>query len=64
VAVGEQTTLNQLIEIIKCLLAEDRPGLAKASAIYHAFRTGDVRHSFADISKAERLLGVVCTGYR
>ena len=61
VAVGEQTTLNQLFEMIKDLLAEGRPELAVASAVYHDFRAGDVRHSLADISKAKRLLGYLPT---
>jgi len=61
VAVGEQTSLNQLFEMIKGLLAEDRPGLSGASAVYRDFRAGDVRHSLAEISKAERLLGYLPT---
>jgi UDP-N-acetylglucosamine 4-epimerase len=61
VAVGEQTTLNQLFDMIKGLLAEDRPELAGASAVYRDFRAGDVRHSLADISKAKRLLGYLPT---
>ena len=61
VAVGEQTTLNQLFDMIKGLLAEDRPELARASAVYRDFRAGDVRHSLADISKAKHLLGYLPT---
>jgi UDP-N-acetylglucosamine 4-epimerase len=61
VAVGEQTTLNQLFDMIKGLLAEDRPELAGTSAVYRDFRAGDVRHSLADISKAKRLLGYLPT---
>ena len=61
VAVGEQTTLNQLFEQIKGLLAADRPDLAGASAVYRDFRAGDVRHSRADIAKAKRLLGYIPT---
>ena len=57
VAVGERTTLNQLFEMIKSLLAEDRPELAGVSAVYRDFRAGDVRHSLADISKSQELLG-------
>ena len=57
VAVGERTTLNQLFGMIKDLLAEGRPELAGASAVYRDFRAGDVRHSLADISKAQDLLG-------
>jgi len=61
VAVGEQTTLNQLFDMIKGLLAEDRPALAGASVVYRDFRAGDVRHSLADISKAKGLLGYLPT---
>jgi UDP-N-acetylglucosamine 4-epimerase len=61
VAVGEQTSLNRLFEMIKDLLAKDRPELAGVSAVYRDFRAGDVRHSLADISKAERLLGYLPT---
>ena len=61
VAVGEQTSLNQLFEMIKGLLVEDRPGLSGASAVYRDFRAGDVLHSLADISKATRLLGYAPT---
>ena len=61
VAVGEQTSLNQLFEMIKNLLAESRPGLSGVSAVYRDFRAGDVRHSLADISKASRLLGYLPT---
>jgi UDP-N-acetylglucosamine 4-epimerase len=61
VAVGEQTTLNKLFDMIKGLLAEDRPGLSGTPAAYRDVRAGDVRHSLADISKAKRLLGYMPT---
>ena len=61
VAVGERTTLNQLFEMIRDILARDRSDLAGASANYRDFRAGDVRHSLADISKAQRLLGYMPT---
>jgi UDP-N-acetylglucosamine 4-epimerase len=61
VAVGDQTTLNQLFEMIKGLLVEGRPDLSGVSAVFRDFRAGDVRHSLADISKAKRLLGYVPT---
>ena len=56
VAVGDQTSLNELFALI-------RDGLKRHQVHYtrepvHAdFRPGDVRHSQADISKARRLLG-------
>ena len=61
VAVGERTTLNQLFEMIRNLLAKDKPELAGVGAVYRDFRAGDVRHSLADISKAQNLLGYMPT---
>lgn len=57
VAVGERTTLNDLFRLIRDGLAANRPELAAAEANYRDFRAGDVRHSLADVGKAERLLG-------
>lgn len=56
IAVGERTTLNQLFNLLRDDLA--RYGVnSEAHPIYREFRTADVRHSEADISKAKRLLG-------
>jgi UDP-N-acetylglucosamine 4-epimerase len=57
VAVGDRTTLNDLYEAIRTGLVARRPALADARPIYRDFRAGDVRHSLADVSKAQRLLG-------
>lgn len=57
VALGDRTTLNQLYDNLRVNLAEQFAHLAKAKPIYRDFRAGDVRHSLADISKAEGLLG-------
>ena len=57
VAVGEQTNLNELYEMIRDLLLADFPQLANVKPIHREFRPGDVRHSLADISKARDLLG-------
>lgn len=57
VAVGDRTTLNELFESIRDGLSEQFPHLDNYQAIYRDFRAGDVRHSLADISKAENLLG-------
>ncbi len=55
VAVGERTTLNDLYGVIACALNEN--GIAvQGEPNYAEFRPGDVRHSQADISKAESLL--------
>ena len=57
IAVSERTTLNQLYEMQRSMLAPTFSHLAKVRPTYRAFREGDVRHSQADISKAARLLG-------
>ena len=57
VAVGHRTTLNQLYEELRRLLAPSFPHLQDAAPRYRDFRKGDVRHSLADIGKAQRLLG-------
>jgi UDP-N-acetylglucosamine 4-epimerase len=57
VAVGDRTTLNQLFEAIRALLAPRYPHLADFKPVYRDFRAGDVRHSLADISKARTRLG-------
>lgn len=56
VALDARTSLNQLFELLRDVLAETRPELSKVEPQYQAFRAGDVRHSQADISKAKRLL--------
>lgn len=56
VAVGERTSLNQLLEAIRKALLPKFPQLADFKPIYRDFRAGDVRHSLADVSKAQRLL--------
>lgn len=56
VAVGGRTTLNELYAAIQYSLGRDDAAVAKL-ALYRDFRAGDVRHSQADIGKAQRLLG-------
>ena len=56
VAFGARTSLNQLFELIRNVLAEHQVHYARPPS--HAeFRPGDVRHSQADIGKAKRLIG-------
>jgi len=57
VAFGERTTLNQLFEMIQGHVAGIYPEAKKVAPVYRGVRAGDVRHSLADISKAESLLG-------
>lgn len=56
VAVGGRTTLNELFTALRQALVPHGVG-ADVQAQYREFRAGDVRHSQADVSKAERLLG-------
>ncbi|MDO8266606.1 MAG: NAD-dependent epimerase/dehydratase family protein [Moraxellaceae bacterium] len=56
VAVSGRTTLNTLFDELKSALGTNRIIYDKAP-VYREFRAGDVRHSQADISKIQRLLG-------
>ncbi len=57
VAVGDQTTLNELYELINTKLSKNIKSFRKKEAIYRDFREGDIRHSNANISKAKNLIG-------
>ncbi len=60
VAVGDRTTLNDLFRELRNALVPH--GVAADVALhYQGFRAGDVRHSQADVGKAQRLLGYVPT---
>jgi UDP-N-acetylglucosamine/UDP-N-acetylgalactosamine 4-epimerase len=54
-AVGENTSLNGLLDILGSLLN------VKVKAVQRPFRPGDVRHSLADIRRARELLGYAPT---
>lgn len=56
VAVGGRTDLNQLFNMLTETLAKNAVYYTQA-AVYRDFRPGDVRHSQADISKIQTLLG-------
>ena len=56
VAVSGRTTLNSLFAELQAALATHGVHYTKAP-VYRDFRAGDVRHSQADIGKAQRLLG-------
>ena len=58
VAVGDRTTLNELYQSIKQAL-NDHGVLVLSGPVYQKFRTGDVRHSQANISKSIIKLGYV-----
>jgi len=57
VALGDRTSLNRLFGMIQERLLVRRSGLNPVQPSYRDFRAGDVRHSLADIGKAQRLLG-------
>lgn len=57
VAYGARTSLLELFRAIRDGLAERRPSLATVEPHFRDFRTGDVRHSQADVSKIRALLG-------
>lgn len=57
IAIGERTTLNELFDLLQASLRKLDPQLPLQKPKYQDFRAGDVRHSLADISKAQRLLG-------
>ena len=54
IALGEQTSLNELFQLMRNILNESSPSTSKA--VYEDFREGDIRHSNADISKAVKML--------
>lgn len=57
IAYGERTTLRQLFELLRERIAIHVPRVAAIAPDYREFRSGDVRHSLADIGKARQLLG-------
>ena len=57
VAFGQRTTLNELFALIREEVVRHLPAAATAEAVHRDFRAGYVRHSLADISRAEKLLG-------
>jgi len=56
VALNDRTSLNKLYKIIEERLIQRTGGLEKKEPIYQDFRAGDVRHSQANIDKAQALL--------
>lgn len=56
IAFGGRVTLNELFNWLKLTLKEHAINV-DSEAVHKDFRAGDVRHSRADISKAQKLLG-------
>lgn len=56
-AVGDRTTLNQLIAHLKDILSEHDSAIADVEVTYGPNRAGDIPHSLASIDKAMSSLG-------
>ena len=61
VALGGRTTLNELFRYLKEALRRRDPTLPDGKPVHRQFRPGDVRHSLAEVGKAQRLLGFAPT---
>jgi len=57
VAYGERTSLNELFDLIREQVSQKFPHIRNLQPQYRDFRTGDVRHSLADIGISRALLG-------
>jgi len=55
-AVGERTTLNELVHSLKEYLSIYDPAIRHIEVIYREQRTGDIPHSLASIEKAKKKL--------
>ncbi|WP_312697179.1 SDR family oxidoreductase [Sphingobacterium mizutaii] len=56
-AVGDRTTLNQLVGYLKEFLTEYDSEIAKVEVVHGPNRQGDIPHSLASVDKAKKLLG-------
>lgn len=56
-AVGDRTTLNELVAYLKEFLSAHDPAIANVEVIHGTNRAGDIPHSLASIEKAQTLLG-------
>ena len=61
VAVGGRNTLNELYALINKELNSHIDSFIEKEAIYRDFRAGDIRHSNANISKAQNFVGYAPT---
>jgi UDP-N-acetylglucosamine 4-epimerase len=61
VALNERISLNELFAMLRERLLPHYPHLKSYKPVYCDFRTGDVRHSQADIGMARRLVGYAPT---
>ncbi|MBO9594266.1 MAG: SDR family oxidoreductase [Niabella sp.] len=56
-AVGDRTTLNDLVKWLKLYLSEYNPAIKDVPVVYGPGREGDIPHSHASVEKAKTLLG-------
>lgn len=56
-AVGDRTTLNELVGYLKEFLTAYDAEIAKVEVIHGPHRQGDIPHSLASVDKARKLLG-------
>ncbi len=61
VAVNARTNLLELFELLRSELVARHPHLETFKPVHRDFRKGDVLHSQADVSKANRLIGYQAT---
>jgi UDP-N-acetylglucosamine/UDP-N-acetylgalactosamine 4-epimerase len=57
VAYGEQTSLNQLVQLLKKYLSETDPAIEIVKVKHGPNREGDIQHSLASVEKAKKNLG-------
>lgn len=60
-AVGDRTTLNELVNYLKEYLTDFDSKIAEVEVIHGPNRQGDIPHSLASIDKAQKLLGYAPT---
>jgi len=56
-AVGDRTTLNQLVDYLKEFLTKYDSEIANVEVVHGPNRQGDIPHSLASVDKAKNLLG-------